>query len=66
MRMSISITLLLGLAVLFLLRKDDLKVSHAIVAVLLGFFLAATAAAEGIGQLSAMIATMLGGSLNHH
>jgi hypothetical protein len=65
MRMSISFTLLLGLAVFFLVRKDDLKITHALVAVLLGFFLAATAVASGIGRLSAMIATMLGGSLNH-
>jgi hypothetical protein len=64
--MSISFTLLLGLAVFFLVRKDDLKITHALVVILFGFFLAATAVAGGIGRLSAMIATMLGASLNNH
>lgn len=66
MRLSISLTLLLGLAVLFLVRKDDLKATHALVAILLGFYLSATAAAGGIGRLSTMIASMLGGTLAQH
>lgn len=66
MRLSIPLTLLLGLAVLFFVRKDQLKITHAIVAVLLGFYLSASAAAGGIGKLGTMIASMLGGSLAQH
>lgn len=65
MQLSISITLLLGVTVLFLVRKDELKISHAIVVALLGFFLSTTAAAGGINGLGAMIATMLGGAIVH-
>ncbi len=63
MRLSIPIALLLGLAVLFLVRKDELKPSHALVAILLGFYLSATEVAGGIGQLGTMIAAVLGGAL---
>jgi hypothetical protein len=66
MRLSIPLTLLLGLGVLFLVRKDELKITHAVVAILLGFYLSATAAAGGIGRLGTMIASMLGGSLAPH
>lgn len=66
MRLSISLTLLLGLGVLFLVRKDSLKITHAVVAILLGFYLSATAAAGGIGKLGTMIASMLGGSIAQH
>lgn len=66
MRLSIPFTLLLGLGVLFLVRKDGLKITHAVVAILLGFYLSATAAAGGIGRLGTMIASMLGGSLTRH
>jgi hypothetical protein len=63
MRLSISITLLLGLVVLFLVRKAELKITHAVFAILLGFYLSATAAAGGIAKLDTMVASMLGGSL---
>lgn len=63
MRLSISITLLLGLVVLFLVRKDELKITHAVLAILLGFFLSATVVAGGIAKLDTMVASMLGGSL---
>jgi len=66
MRLSIPLTLLLGLGVLFFVRKDELKITHAVVAILLGFYLAATSAAGGIGRLGTMIASMLGGSLAQH
>jgi len=52
--------------VLFLVREDELKITHAVVAILLGFYLSATAAAGGIGRLGTMIASMLGGSLAPH
>jgi hypothetical protein len=66
MRLSIPLTLLLGLGVLFFVRKDNLKIAHAFLAILLGFYLSATAAAGGIGKLGTMIASMLGGSIARH
>ena len=66
MRLSIPLALLLGLAVLFFVRKDELKITHAAIAILLGFYLSATAAAGGIGRIGTMIASMLGGSLAQH
>ena len=66
MRLSIPITLVLGLIVLFMIRKDSLKTSHALAAVLLGFLLATTAVAGRIGQVDSMIAGLLGGNLTPH
>jgi hypothetical protein len=66
MRLSIPLTLLLGLGVLFFVRKDNLKIVHAFLAILLGFYLSATAVAGGIGKLGTMIASMLGGSIAQH
>ena len=66
MHLSIPITLVLGLIVLLFVRKDDLKTSHAIVAILLGFMLSTTALAGRIGQVDSMIAGLLGGSLSPH
>ncbi len=65
MQLSIPITLLLGLTVFFLVRKDELKTSHALLAVMLGFFLSTTAAASGINHVGAMIVTLFGGALVH-
>lgn len=64
MRLSIPIALVLGLIVLLLIRKDSLKTSHALAAILLGFMLSATALAARIGQVDSMIAGLLGGSLS--
>lgn len=66
MRLSIPLTLLLGLAVLFFVRKDELKITHAAIAILLGFYLSATSVAGGIGKLGTMIASIVGGSLAQH
>ena len=66
MRLSIPITLVLGLSVLFLVRKDSLKATHALAAILLGFLLSTTALAGRIGQVDSMIAGLLGGSLSPH
>ncbi len=63
MHLSLSLTLLLGVAVLFLVRRDGLKASHALVAILLGFYLSATALAGRITQLDTMVAGLLGGAL---
>ncbi len=64
MHVSLPVTLLLGLAVLFLVRKAGLKASHAVIAVLFGFYLSATAVAARISQLDTMIAGLLGGNLH--
>ena len=66
MHLSLPLTLLLGLGVFFMVRKDDLKITHAFLAILLGFYLSTTAAAGGIGRIGTMIASMLGGSLAQH
>jgi hypothetical protein len=63
MHVSLSIALLLGLGVLFLVRKAELKASHALIAILFGFYLSATALAARIGQIDTMIAGLLGGTL---
>jgi hypothetical protein len=60
---SLPITLLLGLVVFFMVRKSELKASHALIAILFGFYLSATAVAARIGQLDTMIAGLLGGTL---
>ena len=64
MQVSLPVTLLLGLIVLLLVRKGGLKASHALLAALFGFYLAATAAAARISQLDATIAGLLGGTLH--
>jgi hypothetical protein len=66
MHLSIPITLVLGVIVLLFVRKDDLKATHAIAAILLGFMLSTTALAGRIGQVDSMIAGLLGGSLSPH
>lgn len=48
MILSISGVVLLGVIVFLFFRKDGLKISHALVCALLGFYLASTAMAPGI------------------
>jgi hypothetical protein len=64
METSLPIALLLGLLVLFLMRKGELKIGHAIVAIMLGFFLASTSVGAQISQLNTMIAGMVGADLH--
>ena len=64
METSLPVVLLLGLLVLFLVRKDDLKITHALAVILLGFFLASTAAGTQLGQLNTMIAGFVGANLH--
>ena len=66
MRLSIPVTLVLGVTVLFLIRKDSLKATHAVAAILLGFLLSSTVLAGRIGQVGGLIAGLLGGSLSQH
>lgn len=61
MILSISGVLLLGFIVFLFTRKDGLKLSHALVCALFGFYLAGTALAPGIKEGSASLASLLGG-----
>ncbi|WP_461012189.1 hypothetical protein [Streptomyces capparidis] len=61
MVLSISGVVLLGVIVFLFFRKDGLKVSHALVCTLFGFYLAGTAIAPGIRAGGATLAGFLGG-----
>ncbi|HET9380694.1 MAG TPA: hypothetical protein VFP69_07670 [Streptomyces sp.] len=61
MVLSISCVVLLGIIVFCFLRKDGLKLSHALVAVLFGFYLASTAIAPSIKASGESLASILGG-----
>ncbi|MGW7353593.1 hypothetical protein [Streptomyces sp. Z26] len=61
MVLSVSGVVLLGVIAFVLFRKDGLKMSHAVVCSLFGFYLSGTAIAPSIKQGSASLATMLGG-----
>ena len=58
---SVSGVLLLGIIVFILFRKDGLKISHMIVCMLLGFYLASTSIAPNIKQSGASIASFISG-----
>lgn len=64
MELSVPIALMLGFMVLVLVRKSGLKVLHALVAILLGFYLYSTAFAGQITQLGNTIASIIGGSIH--
>ncbi|QMU76125.1 hypothetical protein GXW83_10640 [Streptacidiphilus sp. PB12-B1b] len=61
MILSISGVVLLGIIAFLFFRKDGLKVSHAVVCALFGFYLAGTAVAPSIKAGGASIASILGG-----
>ena len=61
MILSISGVVLLGIVVFIFFRKDGLKGSHALCAVLFGFYLASTAIAPGIRAGGESLAGLLGG-----
>ena len=61
MILSISGVVLLGIVVFILFRKDGFKASHALVAVLFGFYLASTAIAPSIKAGGESLAGLLGG-----
>jgi hypothetical protein len=58
--LSISAVVLLAIIVFLLIRKSGLKAGHAIVCMLLGFYLASSTIAPTISQLTTNIAGMLG------
>lgn len=62
MTISVSLVLLLGLAVWFMHRYAGLKLVHALVCFLFGFFIAATGAAPEIRRL---VLTLIAGLTGH-
>ncbi|MEU4731729.1 MULTISPECIES: hypothetical protein [unclassified Streptomyces] len=61
MALSISAVVLLGVIVFLLVRKSGLKAGHAVVCVLLGFYLASSTVAPTLSQLTNNVATMISG-----
>ncbi|EGX58869.1 small membrane protein [Streptomyces zinciresistens K42] len=60
MALSISAVVLLAIVVFLLIRKSGLKAGHAIVCMLLGFYLASSTVAPTISSLTTNIAGMIG------
>ncbi|GGL77727.1 membrane protein [Streptomyces fumigatiscleroticus] len=60
MALSISAVVLLAIIVFLLIKKSGLKAGHAIVCVLLGFYLASSTIAPTISELTNNIAGMIG------
>jgi hypothetical protein len=59
--LSISGVVLLGVIAFLFFRKDGLKISHALVCALFGFYLAGTSIAPSIKAGGASFASLLGG-----
>ncbi|MEV7342630.1 MULTISPECIES: hypothetical protein [unclassified Streptomyces] len=60
MALSISAVVLLAIIVFILVKKSGLKAPHAIVCVLLGFYLASSTVAPTINEVTTNIAGMIG------
>ncbi|MFG2788641.1 hypothetical protein [Streptomyces sp. NPDC048419] len=60
MALSISAVVLLAIVVFLLIKKSGLKAGHAIVSMLLGFYLASSTIAPTINELTTNIAGMIG------
>jgi hypothetical protein len=61
MVLSVSGVMLLGVIVILFFRKDGLKLSHALVCGLFGFYLAGTSVAPSIKEGGDRLANLLGG-----
>ncbi|MFF0435705.1 hypothetical protein ACFYU9_26270 [Streptomyces sp. NPDC004327] len=61
MILSFSVVVLLGIVSFLFFKKDGLKVSHALVCSLFGFYLAGTAIAPSITAGGQSLASLLGG-----
>lgn len=61
MALSISAVVLLAIVVFLLVRKSGLKAGHAVVCMLLGFYLASSSIAPTINELTTNVAGMIGG-----
>lgn len=60
MALSISAVVLLAIIVILLVRKSGLKTGHALVCMLLGFYLASSSIAPTISELTTNVAGMIG------
>ncbi|GLF94465.1 hypothetical protein [Streptomyces yaizuensis] len=60
MALSISVVLLLAIIVFLLIRKSGLKGGHAVVCMLLGFYLASSSLSPTISDLTNNVAGMIG------
>ncbi|MHC5904433.1 hypothetical protein ACVNF4_11085 [Streptomyces sp. S6] len=61
MALSISAVVLLAIVVFLLIKKSGLKGGHAVVCMLLGFYLASSTVAPTISDLTKNVADMIGG-----
>ncbi|MCQ4211426.1 MULTISPECIES: hypothetical protein [Streptomyces] len=61
MALSISAVVLFAIIVFILIKKSGLKAGHAVVCVLLGFYLASSSIAPTISDLTTNLADMVGG-----
>lgn len=61
MALSISAVVLLAIIVILMVRKSGLKAGHAVVCMLLGFYLASSSIAPTISELTTNVAGMIGG-----
>ncbi|MEU8437237.1 hypothetical protein AB0F18_30945 [Streptomyces sp. NPDC029216] len=61
MVLSISGVVLLGIICFLFFKKDGMKLTHAVVCSLFGFFLAGSAIAPSITASTASLASLLGG-----
>ncbi|MFJ7148619.1 hypothetical protein ACIQVT_10505 [Streptomyces sp. NPDC100445] len=60
MALSISAVVLLAIIVFLLIKKSGLKGGHAVVCVLLGFYLSSSTVAPTIRELTTNVAGMIG------
>jgi hypothetical protein len=58
--LSISAVVLLAIIVFLLIKKSGLKGGHAVICILLGFYLASSTIAPTISQLTTNVASMIG------
>jgi len=59
--LSISAVVLLAIVVFLLIRKSGLKGGHAVVCMLLGFYLASSSIGPTISEVTSNVAGMIGG-----
>jgi Na+/H+ antiporter NhaD/arsenite permease-like protein len=58
--LSISAVVLLAIVVILMVKKSGLKAGHALVCMLLGFYLASSSVAPTISDVTSNVAGMLG------
>ncbi|MBP0449458.1 MULTISPECIES: DUF2304 family protein [unclassified Kitasatospora] len=61
MALSVSAAMLLLVIVVVLIRRSGLKLAHAIVCALLGFYLASSSIAPSISEVTSNLAGMING-----